>query len=183
MTLHLNTAGCLRSVFLLDSQVILHNDPYSDAEPGAWRPSHALQLDRSGVSRVPWAATVKGSQPTLLETLEEYTGPGHPTQTVDLDDGRIQTPTLRRSGEVDREVPEPRLDFPAARLTPRTECLKGGRERQPETCPLTSLPHAIALFANLAISILRLSLVQRIRRSLRDILLPSAACTLMGCLV
>lgn len=45
------------------------------------------------------------------------------------------------------------------------------------------LPRVMALFANLAISILRLNLVQNIQRTIRDILLQSAACTCMGFLV
>ena len=45
------------------------------------------------------------------------------------------------------------------------------------------LPRVLALYANLAISIPRLSLVQDLRRAIRNILLPSAACTVMGYLV
>lgn len=93
--------------------------------------------------------TVKGNQPTLLETLEEYAWHDQPVQTIDLDHGRIETRTLRRTQEIDRDVPQPWLDFPdarfAARLTTRTEFKKDGRERQPETRYLiTNLPEQLA---------------------------------------
>ena len=102
----------------------------------------ARQIGDPGLSCI---LQVKGSQPLLLEQLDEYKGRGGEVRTVDGEHGRIETRVLERTDEIARDVPVPWLDFPgarfAARITRAAMFTKDGRERQPEVSYIiTSLP-------------------------------------------
>ena len=97
---------------------------------------------------------VKGNQPLMFEQLSEYQGWGREVRTVDGEHGRIETRTLERSDEIDRDLPVNWLDFPdvrfAARITREAEFAKDGRKRDPEVSYIiTNLPPEQATPENL----------------------------------
>ena len=86
---------------------------------------------------------MKGNQPTIDRQLRiEYRWSGRCHRTVDCDHGRIETREIRVSSEIDRDVPEPWLDFPGARfaaeLIRRVEIKKTGEVRAPVTVYLVT---------------------------------------------
>ena len=60
---------------------------------------------------------VQGNQPKIDRQLRtEYQWSGRCHRTVDCNHGRIETREIRVSSEIDRDVPEPWLDFPGVRF-------------------------------------------------------------------
>ena len=88
----------------------------------------------------------KGNQPKIeLQLRTEYQWSGRCHRTADCHHGRIETREIRVSSEIDRDVPEPWLDFPGARfaaeLIRQVEIKKTGEVRDPVTVHLvTNLP-------------------------------------------